>query len=408
MDSRINILRIVVSVMLALAMPAVGAANAKADAGRARKVNRQSNMLEESPKPVKVEDVPVADGFPHWKGFETLLPGSARRLTPSDLRGRFVIVVCLKNGDNLLSQFVTTMKLQNYAFNADHTAVYDFARPRSDTIVVFNISDADASFAESLRKDVVVKNALKRMAFTFYRNVTFEDAPDPQGAYPFVYVVPPEGSKTIFADKAGPDICVKISKLLRKERSSQKQWHDYYGFVDEVKHVKGYDAAIAGGTSLVKIEAELKKGIVSKDIEIARESQMLYDAIEQRKGDLEFYISKEGEASPAAAIDDYDELTTRFPSMKGDARLKSLVSRASSGKDIPAVMKIYPAFRAASDVNRRSMTAAEAKKLLAVIKKAKPQLQHLAESKNINVQNVATSMQRMSDELIEKLESVLQ
>lgn len=408
MDSRINILRIVVSVMLALAMPAIGAANAKADAGRARKVNRQSNMLEESPKPVKVEDVPVADGFPHWKGFETLLPGSARRLTPSDLRGRFVIVVCLKNGDNLLSQFVTTMKLQNYAFNADHTAVYDFARPRSDTIVVFNIADADESFMERLKKDVVVKNALKRMAFTFYKCVTFEGAPDLHGEYPFVYLIPPEGTKPLFAGKAGQDICAKVSKIIRKERTSQKKWYDYYGYVDDVKHVKGYDAAIAGGTSLVKIEAELRKGIVSQDVEKARESQMLYDAIEQRKGDLEFFIKKEGEASPAAVIDDYSELIARFPSMKGDTQLKSLMGRANSGQDISAVMKFYPAFRVASDVNRRSMTAAEAKKLLAVIKKAKPQLQHLAESKNINVQNVATSMQRMSDELIEKLESVLQ
>ena len=133
---------------------------------------------------------------------------------------------------------------------------------------------------------------------------------------------------------------------------------------------------------------------------------MLYDAIEQRKGDLEFFIRKESAESPAAAIDDYGELISRFPDMKKNSELRALVTKANADKDVAVLMKFYPAFRIASDVNRRTISAKKASRLVADIKKARPQLDKLAESKNICVQNVAMSMQQMADELIAKLEEI--
>ena len=399
-------LKYVMLVVLSLAVPFVEAAKVKDDARNAKNAKTEKSRSKAQTKPVKVMEAPVAEGFLRWHGFETVLPGSARNLSSSDLRGRFVILVWLKYGDDLQSQFETTMNLQNYGFNANHNAIYDFGRPHDDTMVVFNIIGADESFLDGLKKDARVKNTLRRMSFNFYSGLTFEGVQSDQIDYPYLHVISPEGTAPIFASKAGQDICAKVSKLLKKERALQKKWHDYYGFVDEVKYCKGYDAAIAEGRALAKIEAELRKGIVSSDPEKAKESQMLYDAIEQRKGDLEFFIRKESAASPAAAIDDYGELISRFPDMKKNSELRALVTKANADKDVAVLMKFYPAFRIASDVNRRTISAKEASRLVADIKKARPQLDKLAESKNICVQNVAMSMQQMADELIAKLEEI--
>lgn len=372
------------------------AKNAKGDKAKTEKVERKA-----------VKDVPVAEGFPHWKGFETWLPGSARQLTPSDLRGRYAVVVEMKgNKASLLGQFKRVMTLQFLGFNPSSQTSWDFGLPHSDVIVVFNIHDAGEDvIGKDFSGEEDIKKELSQRAFNFYTDLTFEGAPDAQSEYPFVYVMPPEGMEPIFKAKANDDIRKQVGAAIKKAKAAPKTWHDYYGYVEEVKHTKGYDAAIAGGKTLMPIIAALRKGIVSTDPEVAKESQMLYDAIEQRKGDLEYFIAKEWRVSAAAAISDYNELVARFPAMKKDAALKGLVAKAQAVPDISSVMKVYPPFRIACDVNRRSISPSEAKKLAADMKKSKAVIDKLANSKTIHVQNLALLMQQMLDERVSEMEA---
>lgn len=354
----------------------------------------------------KAEALQVAENFPRWSGFDTWLYGSARELTPSDLRGRFAVIVELK-GAEAVSQFKKTMNLQSLGFNIPFSASFESAFPHSDTIVVYNFHGADASIVDKLKGDDEVKKTCGRFAYSFYTGVTFDGAPDPQGGYPFVYVMPPEGMEPLFKDKVktGSETLKQVSSAIKKARSSLGKWHDWYGYVGEVKYLKTYDAAIASGKTLAPVEAQLRKAISSKNPEEAREAQMLYDAIWQKKGDLEYLIKKEAGISPVAAVYDYEELVSRFPAAKKDAALKILGAKVQSIPDVSAAMKAYESFRIASDPNRRELSPAEAKKLAADLKKAKPIVEKLVKSRTLSVQNAAFAMQQAIDELVLKLEA---
>lgn len=393
------------SIVFLLALAATFAEAAKKQKNAPTKNGK--GKAEETVVVKKVEDVPVAEGFPHWKGFETWLPGSARQLTPSDLRGRYAIIVEIKGNSNanLIGQFKRTLGLQGLGFNPSGSTMWDFGNDHRDIIVVYNIHGGGANTYKSFHDSDMLKKDLSKRECNFYTELTFEGAPDSQGDYPFVYVMPPEGIEAVFKGRANDDITKQVSNAIKKSKgANQKSWHDYYGFLESVSHVNGYDAAIAGGKTLANIEATLRKNILSKDPEIAKEAQILYDAIEQRKGDLEYFIKKEYKSSPVAALDDYAELVARFPAMKKDAALAKIVDKAGDEPDAKQALKVYPAFRKASSKTCKIHNAAEAKKLAAEIKRGKASLAKLATSKSVPVQNIALLMQQMADDLVAELE----
>ena len=269
----------------------------------------------------KLETAPVADGFVKWTGFDTIKgTKNARWLSPSDLRGRFVVVVDI-DAAKAPEQIKTTMGVQSMAFNPTwHSTDWDFTPVPRDTVVVYNVHDlSDEDIHKKLYENETIKNELECRAFNFYGFVTFEGAPDCQGERPYVYVMGPEGSETLYKGKYVVNkTLTEVKDAIAKAAAGLPAWRPWYGYVGEVMYTKGFDAAIAGGKGLAPFLQVLKKGIVSKKPEVAAESQRLYDALEQRKGDLLYAIKTERYMSICATLYDIDEVSRRFPTLKRD------------------------------------------------------------------------------------------
>ena len=369
---------------------------------------RNAKTEERSMKKKKVlPPVPVAEGFADWKGFDTLLEGSVREYGPSDLRLRYTVVVQIKGNSNsdLVKQFKMAMPLQALAFNPDGHTEWDFGVSRRDCAVVYVINGANDGTIKKLKDDDDIKKQFGSKAFAVYSDLTYEGAPDSQGEYPFVYVTSPLGKEPIYQGKVNKDVRKSVETAIKKARAQEKPWRDYYGYVEEVKYNKIFDAAVAGGRTLVPVEKALIKNISSKDPEVAKESQMLYDAIMQRKGDLMFAIPKEQKSNAWMAIlCDFEELSDRWPAEK--AEFNTYQSKALGQPDVSQLMKFYPTFRKCTEPGFVPESSNEASKLASEIKKAKPLLEKLSNaSKTITVQNVAAKMLTMVDDLPAELEA---
>ena len=405
MNPALKILAVVALCFVALASEAARKDNRK-DSRRARG-GRGDRSEERSKKKRPSEPVPVAEGFADWKGFDTLLEGSAREYCPSDLRLRYTVVAQIKGNSNgdLKKQIKTLLSLQGLAFNPDGHTEWDFGVARRDCAVVFVIHEAKPDTYSKLKESDDLKKDIGAKSIVVYSDLTYEGAPDPQGEYPYVYVTSPLGKETIFQGKAGSDIRKKVDAAIKKARAEAKPWRDYYGYVEEVKHNKIFDAAVASGRTLVPAEKALIKNITSKDPEVAKESQMLYDAIMQKKSDLMFAIPKELKSNAWMAIlYDFEELSKRWPAEK--AEFNTYQSKALGQPDVSQLMKCYPTFRKCTAPGFTPESSSEASKLASEIKKAKPLLEKLSNaSKTITVQNVAARMLTMIDDLPAELEA---
>ena len=351
----------------------------------------------------KLEAAPVAEGFVKWKGFDTIKSErTARWLAPSDLRGRFVIIVDI-DAAKATEQLKATLPLLRFGFNPGWNTDWDFEPVKRDVIVVYNLHD----FAEArMMTDIYENEALKQIiasygSLNFYGFVTFDGAPESQDERPFVYVMGPEGTEPIYKGKfvAGTTYN-EINKAIEKAAADLPAWRPWYGYVAEVKHTKGFDAAVAGGKGLAPFLQALKKGIVSKKPEVAAESQRLYDALEQHKGDLMYAIKKEFSFSPCAALYDIEELTKRFPALKRDVA-KFNEKFQKQHPNIMQLYKHYALFRRCANPGFQAKSAAEAKKLAVELEKARPILTKLAEdAKDVAIQNMAVSLLPRLDDVI--------
>lgn len=362
----------------------------------------------EKSKPAKtLPPVPVAEGFPDWTGFETEIDGSGRSLTPSDLRLRYTIVVEIKGNSagDAVNQFKSVSNLQKFGFNPTEHVDWNFGERRRDVVVVYNIHGANDGLLQRLRSDNGLKKEFSQKTYSFYTDVTFKGCPDPMGTYPFVYVMPPVGTEAIFSGKAVKDTAKKVESVIKKDRAAAKygSWRNYYGFVQEVNHVKGFDAAIAGEKALVPVEANLVKMIQGKSAEAAKEAQMLYDALQQHRNELEFRASKSYAKSPLSAMYDIEELSRRWPAAKKD--VSEYLDKASSQADAVSAYKAYEPFRKYADAGYVPKSASDASKAAAELQRAKPVLERLKDSKNINVQNAVFTMLQMLETLPGELTS---
>ena len=359
----------------------------------------QSTKLEDWKRDVKkLESVPVAEGFVAWKGFDTIkCARNARWLAPGDLRGRFAIVVEIDEA-KFVEQLKATLWLVSLGFASDWLTDWDFAPISRDVVVVYNVYGvSEWDLLHKVFSDKELRN------YNFYGHVTFDGAPDSATERPYVYVMGPEGKEPIYKGKyvktkTGKD----IRAAIQKASSELSAWRPWYGYVTEVKHVKGFDAAVKGGKALAQFEMTLKKGVSGKNAEVAAESQRLYDAIEQRKGDLLFQIRSEWSSAPCAALYDIEELTKRFPRMKRDISVYS-DRIAKAHPDIAKVYKHYALYRRCADPAFQLKNAGEVKKQTAELSKSKSVLATLADNKDNVVQNMAAKLPSLIDNLIEEL-----
>ena len=400
--------------LLAATLAATAVAAQRRDSGRKKSGANDavSEKIAEWVREVKKQEAaPVAEGFVRWTGLDSIKgTKNARWLSPSDLRGRFVVVVDI-DAAKAPEQVKATIGIQNLALNPNgHGTDWDFAPVPRDIVVVYNVHDlSDEDIEKKLYENDAVKKEVIAHAFNFYGFVTFEGAPDCQGERPYVYVMGPEGTEALYKGKYVANKTAKeVKDAIAKAAAELPAWRPWYGYVTEVKHTKGFDAAIAGGKGLAPFTMTLKKGIVSKKPEVAAESQRLYDALEQRKGDLLYAIKAERAASPCAMLYDIEEVSRRFPTLKRDlAECSEKVQKQHP--NITQVYKHYALFRRCADPAFKAKSASEAKKLAAELEKARPILTKMGDDpKDVAIQNMALSLVQRMDDVVAELPAKVQ
>ena len=394
--------RIVSGIMLALCtLVAIVVNGAPKRGGNAN--NGDAGLRDEWIREVKkLEEEPVADGFVKWRGLDSFKgKGYLRCVTPSDLRGRFTIVVDIDE-TKAVEQIRATLSLRRLEFIPSVGFDWNFATINRDVLVVYNLHGlSEDDLAEKLVKDEILKQI---GYFNYFGNAIFEGAPNSGTERPYIYVMGPEGNEPLYKGKMDKSKTDKdVRDAIEKAKAALPAWRPWYGYVDKVKHTKGFDAVIDGGKSLDQVIASLKKGISSKKHEVAIESQRLYDAIGRVKGDLLYRINSERLDAPFAAMYDIEEIEKRFPAMKEKlASYSEKIARAHP--NAKSVYKHYALYRKCAAPAFHPKSKTEAKKLAVELSKSKSVLEKLANDKDIAIQNLALTLPQHIDELIAELQ----
>jgi hypothetical protein len=154
---------------------------------------------------------------------------------------------------------------------------------------------------------------------------------------------------------------------------------------------------------LTPVMAKIKRAIASKKAEVAKEAQILYDALEQTRSDLVFRIRAEAAACPHRAAYDIQQLLKFWPTEK-----KRIADYADKIKSIPEagqLARIFVQMMEWADPAFVPKNAAAAKKIVAELNKSKKLLEKLKESKVMIVQNGASMLDAEIDELISSIPS---
>ena len=358
---------------------------------------------------------PVAEGFPAWTGVEKANYIAGRELTPSDLRHKTVVVVEFEEGkatEQLGALGLLARKLGIDAMKFGGAHVFETMDLPREMMVVYVCRDVKDRAA---LQDLLAKPAPKNTSGGFnmmrvnrapvYQNVTFPGAPDNGGKLPFVYVMGPTGLKPSYAGT--PDMKLDANKLNAEmvkvigKAPVKVEWRSFYGTESDAKGFPRLEAALAKGKPMKAAEAELVKGIQSKDPEVARKAQVLFDALRQKRGDLIVQVDIESQFAPHCAAENLALLLRHWPDAKksvaaADARLKANTAAAP-------LIRIYPEIKKLSDPNFVCKPS-EKKKLTQKLQKYRKQLEALKEDKNVNVQNGAFRLQSMVEEALPKFE----
>lgn len=335
----------------------------------------------------------VAPGFPMWVGLEAKNHIAGRVLTPSDLRQRITVVVELQ-ATAFKEQALATAELAGIGANLYRESVVweEYKLPRA-LIVYSVVGNLPSGAYAGLRNDKTLKSPLKNAvaAMNIYQGVSFKGGPQAEGKYPFVYVMGPEGEKPVYAGQYGKTGFKDISEVARATRKSIPVWRPYFGSVADDNHYPQLAKCLEKGQpNLTTVLKSIQKGISSKKEDLARESQILYDAINQRRSDLIYLISLEAANCPHMAYFHLQELFARWPSSKKD--MASYVEKFKSVPDLEMVAKTFVLYRQCSDPEFSPASLGEAKRLAAQLMKQKPMLEKLKTSSNVMVQNAAFKM----------------
>ena len=259
---------------------------------------------------------PVAEGYMDWEGLTERNHLFGRPLTPSDLRHRAVAYVVLDGAAFTNEKVLDFSTLANVApVPAAHATQWETQEmPRSRVILVSmrNLpKGTDAkTFAALFRPPKGCDSdkareystwGLNRVAF--YRNAKAageeELSPD---RLPYVAVYGGAGTEPIYKkEKWSPaDDRKDLHAAMRKAASALEEWTPPLG-VAEPQFFKKAAADFEKGKPTAGILAALKAGIKSKNPDQAKEAQVMFDAINQLKGELLLRILLEFSAAPARA-----------------------------------------------------------------------------------------------------------
>lgn len=362
---------------------------------------------------------PVAGGYPNWQGLSAKSFIAGRKIQPSDLRHKATIVVEVDAGEKVQSQLTQAAPLIALTGIGRPPGFGDkwetLVLPRS-AIAVVSVYGAKnpAAFLELLKRktdDLVVKQAIQMatgQGCSIYEGLTFPGAPETAGKRPYVYVMGPEGTEPAFKGElnaANVKAATEIVQKLKKQVQAAG-WEPFYGSVKEPKFFPQLTQAIEKGKTakqapLASVEKAIQKEIASKDPEKAKEAQILYDALVQTRSDLAMRIKMESGSCPHRAIYDMQRLLKYWPAEKKG--LEAAVAKVKAMPDAEVLGKVFCRIMELDDPSFVCKSAADAKKIVAELNKAKKAIGKLKESKNIRVQDGALTIDVKLDELISSI-----
>ena len=351
---------------------------------------------------------PVAEGFPVWQGVSPKNHVMGREISASDLRHRVTVVLEIEPGADLKSQLLLAGSLVQATGLASlgHGGNWESMElPRNVLLLVSNrgAKDPDAIKAalKSSDKDESTTLGYYRTAMVpFYDDVTFEGGPDTTGKRPYFYVMGPTGTEPLAQgrlDAAGVKAASAAIKKGKAKVAEGGTWRKFYGTVDP-EHFPALAKTLEKGKPVKPTAVAILKDVSSKDAERAKESQIVYDALEQTRSDLLMRIRLEAAACPHRAYYDFQQLVKYWPSEK--KKVDDLMNKLKAVPDGEKLAKIFCKAMTWSDPDFVCKNKAEATKIVKELTKMKAMIEKMKESKVIVVQNGALLLDSQIDMLI--------
>ena len=355
--------------------------------------------------------VPVAEGYPAWSGITPKNYILGRQIEPSDLRQKVTVVVDIEPNADLRDQLVASywfVRKTEISLGLGAGENWESATLPRNVFVLFSVRNC--------KDPSVIKEALKRKkgddlvadtlvglggkGSAYYRDATFEGAPDTAGKRPYFYVMGPDGKAPILqgALGKGPDRATMVAVNKAAKELAERNWRPFYGFVEEPKFHPELSGLLQKGKPLAPLEKALVKDVSSKDPERAKEAQILYDALNQTRSDLVLRIQMEAAACPHRAWYDLQTLLKSWPGEK--KRLDAAMAKVKENPEAFKLAQLFCKVMAWSEPDFTCKNAGEAKKITAELNKMKKDLEKLKESKVIVVQNGALLLDMKVDELV--------
>lgn len=365
---------------------------------------------------VKSED--TAPGYPAWNGVVKQNHIYGRELSGAFLRHRIVTVVEF-DAANLEEQLAKIPSFLTEGFRFPIAESFG-----SESSVISSSSPRKKGSIFSVRGKMKNETILERiLAFTksekgkklsiysalsIYKNIGIEKAPETEGKRPYVYVMGIEGEEPIYHSPVSSLNQAELLKAISNSTKNVPQWRPFYGTLSESKLTKELEAALEKAKPLRTIEAKFRKNVKSSDPTVAKESQILADAIEQEKLDAARRIYYSSTSVPwitpslmKSALSYWPELKKSSDVLSAQARLRVLPS------EFQIVSKAFELKQKYSDPDFKPKNAGVAKKVVLEIKKAIKLLEPIKESKNLFTQNGAMKISMDLESLAETIPSLV-
>ena len=360
--------------------------------------------------------VPVAEGYPAWTGVTPQNHLDGREiLSPSYLRQRITYIVEV-DAEHAAEQLEIAGDLSRRNFSANTFTERGEnwetlkAMPH-EPLVVYVVRNLKPKDKPTFRRTIRPKSStdtpglwqIESLSAPVYADITFDGAPDNGGKFPFVYVMGYEGTEPIWKGTFDANARVLMDRAVGpyKKAAAEKglAWRPYFGFVAEPTHFTGLPALLASEKPVDGFTASLLKGIVSKDPEVAKEAQMLYDGLEQTRDDYIMLATGAMKPCPHAAAYFAGVAGKRWP--KARKRLANVLTAVKTNAEAKPLVVMFAKIAQWSDPNFVCKNAGEAKKIVAELTKMKKALEPLKENaNNITVQNGALTLDGLVDTLI--------
>ena len=350
---------------------------------------------------------PVAEGFPVWQGITPKSHVMGREISASDLRHRVTVVIEIEPGADLKSQLLLASGLvQSTGLASLHGSNWESMElPRNMLLLVSNRGAKDPDAIKAALKSTVTEESTSlgyyRSAMVpFYDDVTFEGGPETAGKRPYFYVMGPTGTEPLAQgrlDAAGVKAAGAAIKKGKSMVAAGGTWRKFYGTADP-EHFPVLAKTLEKGKPLKPVAMAILKDVTSKDAERAKESQIVYDALEQTRSELLLRIRLEASACPHRAYYDFQQLAKYWPSEK--KKVDDLMNKLKAVPDGEKLAKIFCKVMTWSDPEFTCKNKAEATKIVKELTKMKGMLEKMKESKVIVVQNGALLLDSQIDALI--------